>query len=194
MLGERDLSILRPRDGEALLDDEEFATRDEYLPYWVELWPSGLALARAIHGRALRGARVLELGCGLALPSLVAARAGAQVMATDGSTDAVVFAAHGFALNELVGDVVHADWARHGEQLAARGPFDLLLASDVFYTQANVEVARTLVPELLAPGGKFLLADPDRAGAREFLAGARATFRLATEQDDDVRLHTLTRR
>jgi len=70
----------------------------------------------------------------------------------------------------------------------------VLFRSDVFYTQANVEVARTLVPELLAPGGTFLLADPGRAGAREFLAAARATFRLSTEQDDDVRLHTLTRR
>jgi drug/metabolite transporter (DMT)-like permease len=75
VLGERALSILRPRDGETLLDEQAFATRDEYLPYWVELWPSGLALARAIHGRSLRGARVLELGCGLALPSIAAALA-----------------------------------------------------------------------------------------------------------------------
>src|SRR4051794_41932067 len=78
MLGEHELAILRPRDGEALLDEEAFATRDEYLPYWVELWPSGLALARAIHGRALRGARVVELGCGLALPALAAALAGGR--------------------------------------------------------------------------------------------------------------------
>src|SRR5436853_7704354 len=67
VLGEQELAILRPRDGEVLLDEGAFAARDEYLPYWVELWPSGLALARAIHGRSLRGARVLELGCGLAL-------------------------------------------------------------------------------------------------------------------------------
>src|SRR3954451_11963721 len=76
VVGERELAILRPRDGEVLLDDGAFARQDEYLPYWVELWPSGLALARALHGRALRGARVLELGCGLALPSIVAALAG----------------------------------------------------------------------------------------------------------------------
>ena len=182
-----------PADWEALREAEAAARRP--IPWWARLWSSGRALARALaDAPPAPGARVLELGCGLALPSLVAARAGAQVMATDGSTDAVVFAAHGFALNELAGDVVHADWAAHGEQLAARGPFDLLLASDVFYTQANVAVAQTLVPELLAPGGKFLLADPGRAGARDFLAAARATFRLATEQDDDVRLHTLTRR
>lgn len=182
-----------PADWEALREAEAAARRP--IPWWARLWSSGRALARALaDAPPAPGARVLELGCGLALPSLVAARAGARVTATDGSTDAVVFAAHGFALNELVADVVHADWAAHGEQLATHGPFDLLLASDVFYTKANVAVALALVPELLAPGGTFLLADPGRAGARDFLAAARATFRLDTEQDDDVRLHTLTRR
>ena len=71
---------------------DAFATRDEYLPYWVELWPSGLALARALHGRALRGARVVELGCGLALPSMAAAIAGGRVLATDGAAEAVALA------------------------------------------------------------------------------------------------------
>ena len=47
-----------------------------------------------------RRARVLELGCGLGAPSIVAARAGADVLATDGAPDAVAFAAHALALNE----------------------------------------------------------------------------------------------
>jgi len=182
-----------PADWEALREAE--ATEQRPIPWWARLWSSGRALARALaDAPPSPGTRVLELGCGLALPSLVAARAGAQVTASDGSTDAVVFAAHGFAVNELQAEVVHADWAAHGEQLAALGPFDLLLAADVFYTRANVEVALALVPELLAPGGTFRLADPGRAGARDFLAAARSTFGLVTEQDDDVRLHTLTRR
>ncbi len=71
-----DLEILRPRDSEALLDERAFAEEDEFLPYWAELWPSGVALARALDGRALRGVPVVELGCGLGLPSIVAARAG----------------------------------------------------------------------------------------------------------------------
>ena len=84
----RDLRLLRPRDSEALLDEEAFE-REEFLPYWAELWPSSLALARAIAGRALRGARTLELGCGLGLPSIAAALAGGRVLATDWSTGAV---------------------------------------------------------------------------------------------------------
>src|SRR5207247_4133872 len=42
-----ELTLLRPRDSEALLDEEAFE-RDAYLPYWAELWPSGLALARTL--------------------------------------------------------------------------------------------------------------------------------------------------
>ena len=53
------------------------------MPYWAELWPSGIALARHVVGLALAGRRVLELGCGLALPSFAAALAGADVLATD---------------------------------------------------------------------------------------------------------------
>ena len=51
---------------------------DEFLPYWAELWPSGLALARALPLRGSRGWRVIELGAGLGVPSLVAAARGAR--------------------------------------------------------------------------------------------------------------------
>src|SRR3982751_983802 len=84
----RDLVIGRPRDSEALLDEHAFE-HEEFLPYWAELWPSGLALAKRIAGRALHGARTLELGCGLALPSLAAALAGGRVLATDWSPQAI---------------------------------------------------------------------------------------------------------
>src|SRR4051812_50149306 len=70
-----ELRVLRPRDSEELLDEEAF-DREEFLPYWAELWPSGVALARDVSSRSLRGARTLELGCGLGLPSMAAALAG----------------------------------------------------------------------------------------------------------------------
>jgi predicted nicotinamide N-methyase len=47
------LHVLRPRDTEALLDEHAFE-HEEYLPYWAELWPSGVALARRVAGRSLR--------------------------------------------------------------------------------------------------------------------------------------------
>jgi predicted nicotinamide N-methyase len=187
--GERVLYV-RPADWEALRAAEAVARRP--VPWWARTWPSGRALAAALaKGPALAGRRVIELGCGLALPSIIAARRGATVLATDGSTDAVAFAAHALALNGVLGDVAHADWAEHAEVLVAQGPFDLVLAADVLYTSANVEVVLGMLPGLLAPSGEIRLADPGRTGARDFLAGARARFTRATEQDGDVALHTL---
>ena len=55
-----EIALSRPRDAEALLDQEQFE-RDEYLPYWAELWSSAVALAHDVAGRSLRGASVLEL-------------------------------------------------------------------------------------------------------------------------------------
>src|SRR4051812_26039483 len=179
-----------PADWEQLRHEEGGAGRP--VPYWARPWPSGVGLAGHLKDHPPKpGTRVLELGCGLALPSVVAARSGADVLATDGATDAVAFAAHVLALNEVEGEVAHVDWAEHGEALVERGPFDLVLAADVLYTRANVEAATRLFVRLVAPGGALIVADPNRQGAQGFLASARASFALVTERGPDVSLHTL---
>jgi predicted nicotinamide N-methyase len=188
-----DVVLVRPRDWEQLRHEEGGAGRP--VPYWAMPWPSGRALAETVSAASLlSGARVLELGCGLGLPSIAAARAGADVLATDGASDAVAFAAHSLALNEVVGEVALVDWEAQGGALAARGPWDLVLAADVFYLQANVRLGLRLLPRLVAPGGEIWLADPRRAGARDFLAAARAVFAVATTEHDGVAVHRLTSR
>src|SRR4051812_32177901 len=87
-LGAVTLDLLRPPSADELIDEERFAD-DEFMPYWAELWPSGVELARAVAACDVAGLRVLELGCGLGLPSLVAATLGAQVLATDWAEDAL---------------------------------------------------------------------------------------------------------
>ena len=116
-IGGRELSVLRPRDSEALLDEEAFE-RDEYMPYWAELWPSALALARVVGVRALHGARTLELGCGLGLPSLAAAVAGGRVLATDWAPDAIAMTERNAARNGL--DARDAVRLLDGARAAAR--------------------------------------------------------------------------
>ncbi len=185
-----DVFLVRPVDWEQLRHEEGGSGRP--VPYWATPWPSGAVLAGALaDDPPPKGARVLELGCGLGLPSIVAARAGADVLATDGSEDAVAFAAHSLALNELDGEVAQVDWAEQGDALAARGPWDLVLAADVLYLQGNVGLALDLVPRLVAPGGEIRIADPRRAGTRDFLAAARARFSVRTRQDGDVAIHRL---
>src|SRR5439155_19635046 len=81
-LAGRRLVLLRPPSADELIDEEAFAD-DEFLPYWAELWPSGVALARAGAGLDRRGLRVLEFGPGPGLPSLSAALGGAVVLSND---------------------------------------------------------------------------------------------------------------
>jgi predicted nicotinamide N-methyase len=165
----RDLRLLRPRDAEALLDEHAFE-HEEFLPYWAELWPSSLALARAVAARSLRGARTLELGCGLGLPSIAAALAGGRVLATDWSPDAVAMTRANAERNGACVETLVCSWAEPGP-LVERGPWDLVLASDVLYEARNGEALAPLLPRLLAPHGEVWLADPGRPAAERWLAG-----------------------
>ncbi len=159
LVGEVELSLLRPRNPEALLDEEAFAD-DEFLPYWAELWPAGLALAEALPAR-LDGMRVIELGCGLGMPSLVAAARGAQVTAVDWAAEAIALLHTNAAANGLAVVAQVRDWRELGG-----GDYDLALAADVLYEERNVEPLAELLPRL-AP--ETLLALAGRPNEAAFL-------------------------
>src|SRR5919112_549670 len=86
---------------DAILDEllAEDDPDEDRLPFWAQLWPAGVALARAVAARPLAGQRVLELGCGLGLVGVAAALAGATVLAVDRSPEAITFAAANAARN-----------------------------------------------------------------------------------------------
>ena len=188
----RDLRLLRPRDSEALLDEEAFE-REEFLPYWAELWPSSLALARTIAGRALRGARTLELGCGLGLPSIAAALAGGRVLATDWSAEAVELTAANAERNGAGLDTLVCSWTEP-EPLLAHARWDLVLASDVLYERRNGDVLLDLLPRL---GDEVWLADPGRPAAGPFLEQAAADWEITATRAPELAngaVHRLRRR
>jgi predicted nicotinamide N-methyase len=194
-VGGRALSILRPRDSEELLDEEAFE-REEYLPYWAELWPSGVALARAIGSRSLGGVRVLELGCGLGVPSIAAALAGARVLATDWSPDAVAVTAQNAERNGASLRTAVVDWAAP-DALLAEAPWPVVLAADVLYERRNAELLLELLPRLVDERSELLLADPQRPHAEGFLAAVvNGGWRVATTRErptSRVALHRLRR-
>ena len=130
------------------------------MPYWAELWPAGLALAEALPER-LDGVRVVELGCGLGVPSLVAAARGARVTALDWAADAITLLRENAARNGIALAAVHADWR------AFDGEYDLALAADVLYEARNVEPLAALLPRL-APEAIVALAG--RPSEADFLA------------------------
>jgi len=184
--------LRRPRDAEALLDEDAFE-HEEYLPYWAELWPSSLALARTVAARALRGARTLELGCGLGLPSIAAALAGGRVLATDWSPDAVAMTRANAERNGAELEAMVCSWAEP-EPLVERAPWDLVLASDVLYEARNADMLLPLLPRL---GREVWLADPGRAPAARFLEAAARRWAISSRPIAglaDGAVHRLSRR
>jgi predicted nicotinamide N-methyase len=157
-----DVELLLPRTPEDLIDVTAFNT-DERLPYWAELWPSGRALARwLVEAPALPEGPAIELGCGVALPSLALGwRSGEHVLATDYYADALEFAIANARRN---GDLPLGTWLLDWRDIppGLAGRFGFLLAADVLYEMRNVEMLAEAIPRLLAPGGTVWLADPRR--------------------------------
>ncbi len=151
--------LTHPSVPDELIDEREF-DEDERLPYWAEIWPSAIALARRLSGEDLAGRRVVELGVGVGLPTLVALDRGARVLATDYYAAAQDFTRHNAKQNGLPEpETALLNWHQTPDDV---GTFDLVIAADVMYEEPSTRSLARLVPELLGPGGAALFADPGR--------------------------------
>jgi predicted nicotinamide N-methyase len=140
-------------------------------PYWAHLWSGALVLAEAVPPAA---GRVIELGCGLGLPALAAARRGGRTFCVDRVPAALAFVRASAAANGVTVELVAADFTT----LAVRGRFDLVLAAEVLYDRVAFRPLAHALGRLLAPGGRALVADAGRIDTREFY-GALAEARLS---------------
>jgi predicted nicotinamide N-methyase len=159
------VEMIMPRAADELLDEQAFEI-DERLPYWAELWPSARALARHVIDHPPSG-RVIELGCGVGLPSLALRFAGVNITASDYYDDALLFAranAHRNHLAPLATALV--DWRSPPAEL---GRFDTIVIADVLYEQRNIALVESVLRAMLAPGGQVILADPRRAHLPAFI-------------------------
>ena len=130
----------------------------------TQLWPS----ARIAQGlvAAAAPASMVEIGCGLALPSLAAARAGVSVLATDRDSVALDFVSAAAADQNIdiatrVFDVEDAS--------TALPPGDLVVLADVFVTDPVAEACAARCEEALRRGSDVLVVAAERSTRDSFL-------------------------
>ena len=165
------IGIWRPPDMEALIDLVAFEA-DERIPYWADVWESAIVLAEEIAKLDGHGRTMLELGCGLGLPSLVAARSGFAVTATDYEEPALEGVRYNAAQNGLEGiDARVLDWRNIPSDIDR---FDLVVAADVLYEPHHSAALAAVIARTLAPAGLALVADPCRTRAAGFADACRA--------------------
>ena len=167
------LMISMPADFDSLLDLAQ-DDPEQNLPYWAELWPSGIALAAFIlrHPRSLRGVQAIELGCGLGVTAIAAVRRGLDLLATDYALEALELCALNCSSNGgAVPALRQLNWRRPDldVQSFSTGGAPLLLAADALYEERDIEPLLHLVQENLSADGELWLAEPGRRPAARFV-------------------------
>lgn len=155
--------FLRQTGSESLLE--------ELCPYFGVVWPSARALSEYLvsQGDHLKGCRLLEVGCGLAIPSLAAAKQGAMVTATDFHPEVFRFLQRNQEINGVnVLNYLHLDWQRTALSEVFSEKFDWVIGSDILYERQQPPLVAQVMSECLAQGGKAVLADPGRPYLQAF--------------------------
>ena len=176
-IGDISLTLETPPDLDALLDRAAAADPQAVvtIPYYAILWPAAHGLARALweHRAELRGGtRVIELGCGLGMPSILAARLGARVLATDFHPDTGTWLLHNAGLNQVDLIYMQLDWNNLTDpaHLPRYQTAPLIIGSDLLYERRHIPALVCAIDALCAPGGHAVIADPGRDNLPLFVA------------------------
>lgn len=135
-------------------------------PLFGVVWESGEVLAHLMADYDIAGKRILEVGCGIGLASLVLNSRGADVTATDYHPEAQNFLEENVRLNGGPPiPFVRTSW---GKDCPALGTFDLIIGSDLLYEPEKVEPLSAFIDQHAARRCEVLIVDPDRGLQMQF--------------------------
>jgi len=161
---------------QSLLDRQQFADPEGLAhaagissaswPLFGLIWPSARMLANAMQQQDIIGKRILEIGCGLALASLVIHRRHGNITASDCHPLTQEFLANNLRLNALPKmNYQVGNWAKDNPDL---GKFDLIIASDVLYERDQPDVLSKFIDRHASEQVQIIVVDPDRGNRNEF--------------------------
>ena len=172
----RDISVETPLDKR---DDESLGWG-----YWDRIWPSEVALSEFLIDQffptKLKGARILEIGCGTGLAGVVTVQLGAFTMFSDMVPITLEAVKETCQINHISNfDTCTLDWS---EKIESKERYDYVIGSEVFYDEAILADISHVLEQVLAPGGKGIFCDPNRLGLDTIELGFREKFNLSVEQ------------
>lgn len=186
----------RQQFADPLHEAERLGISSAAWPLFGLLWPSGAQLAARMAALPVRdGRRILEIGCGLALASLVGHRRGNDMTASDCHPLAGAFVAENLRLNHLPPmKYRHGHWsapfvagarADADGRAVVRGLFDLIIGSDLLYERGLAAPLAGFIDRHAAEGAEVWIVDPDRGNRPAFNRQMAATgFALREDRLD----------
>jgi len=145
-----------------------------------QVWPSGRVLAEAMCTFDVAGKRILELGCGLGLSSLVLQRRRADVTASDHHPLAESFLQYNATQNQLP-HINYRDlpWETPDAEL---GHFDLIIGSDILYETGHAGLIAAMLLRHAQPDAEVLITDPGRGNSGAFTRALAGQGYAVSEQ------------
>lgn len=156
---------------------------EELCPYFGVVWPAARGLAEYLAKREtseLKNKTVLELGCGLALPSLLAAKLGAKVISTDFHPVVPEFLESNIKRNEITHlNYYSVNWEKEAHSFSN---LDWIIGSDILYERRYPESLAKTIKSLVSKNGKVVIADPGRPYLQNFVDAMKSLgFKYKTE-------------
>lgn len=169
-IGASDYHIRSLRDRQQFWDPDGRAERagisSATWPVFGVLWPAGIALAEEMNDFAVAGKKILEVGCGIGLCSLVLQRRGADITASDYHPLAEEFLRFNSDLNGLPPIKFQtAPWAGPNPDL---GRFDLIIGSDLLYERGQPALLASFLTHHTESASQVILTDPGRSLCGQF--------------------------
>ena len=169
-IGDADIHVRTLRDRQQFCDKdgaaEKLGVSPASWPLFGVIWDSSQILARLMCDFEIKGKRILEVGCGIALASLVLNHRHADITATDYNPDVELFLDFNANLN---GDkripFTRTGW---GDDLTDLGEFDLIIGSDLLYEPDHVEMLSIFIDQHTKLDGEIILVDPGRGNLARF--------------------------
>jgi predicted nicotinamide N-methyase len=130
------------------------------------VWPASRILAAHVSKMDLRGMKVLEIGCGIGLSSIVLHRLGVDITASDYHPLAEEFLRLNVKANKLQPlKFLTGNWDTHNPLL---GEFDLIIGSDILYEPAHPGLVSGFIHRHSEKQSAVIIADPNRGNRGRF--------------------------
>jgi predicted nicotinamide N-methyase len=169
--GEIDIHVRTLRDNQQYEDKNQVAEKlgisSAAWPLFGILWPSSLELAKYISSLDLANKRILEVGCGIGLCSLLLNHMHADITATDIHPCAQEFLGVNTVLNnDRVIPFERLDWNSANSTL---GRFDLIIGSDLLYESNHPVLLSNFIDNHANKSCEVIIIDPGRGQQGKFI-------------------------
>lgn len=163
-IGNNDIHLCTLRDKQQFSDPKDTALNlgisSATWPIFGIVWPSSMVLAHHMLDFDIKDKRILEIGCGMALTSLLLNEKEADITATDYHPEVKLFLDRNIQLNSgRQIDFERVDWADDTSEL---GLFDLIIGSDLLYEDVHVSLLAQFIERHTLPKSEIIIVDPGR--------------------------------